>query len=200
MKRIKTIITIAAVLCIAMNSNTTPLAAKENTQVKEPYVNYSIETEGNNVPADAALISEDSYIEDGRQITVIVYKQADGTIITDTLSVSAMAAYSKNGTDTATRTRTISGWGSITITASFKWYTEGLFSYVKCTSMSASRSLDSKVVVSTWQKSYTKDYVSIGKAKAQVEYYFYNSTNPTQYQDGTFKITCTDSGTISDNN
>ncbi len=66
--------------------------------------------------------------------------------------------------------------------------------------MSATRSLDSKARVSTWEKSYTKDYVKIGKAKAQVKYYFYNSVFPAQYQDGTFKITCTDSGTISDNN
>lgn len=43
-------------------------------------------------------------------------------------------------------------------------------------------------------------YVSIGKATAQVEYYFYNSAVPFQYQEGTFKITCSDSGTISDNN
>lgn len=35
---------------------------------------------------------------------------------------------------------------------------------------------------------------------SQVEYYFYNSEVPYQYQDGTFKITCSDSGTISDNN
>lgn len=113
----------------------------------------------------------DSYIENGRVITETVYEQPDGTIITDTLDVSAIAPFSKNGTDTATRTRTIAQWGSITIKASFKWYT-----------------------------SYTKDYLSIGKAKAQVKYYFYNPVIPVQYQDGTFKITCTDSGTISDNN
>lgn len=41
--------------------------------------------------------------------------------------------------------------------------------------MSASHSLDSRAKVSTWEKNYTKDYVSIGTAKAQVKYYFYNS-------------------------
>ncbi len=162
-------------------------------------VNYSIELDDTLI-YDATIISTDSCIVNDRAVTTTVYQQSDGTIITDILDTSAVQPISKNGSDTATRTRTISGWGSVTITASFKWYTEGMFSYVKCTSMSASKSLDSKVKVSTWEKSYTKDYVSIGKAKAQVKYYFYNSKNPTQYQDGTFKITCSDSGTISDNN
>lgn len=147
----------------------------------------------------AVLLSSNSYIKDGQQITEEVYKQADGTIITDTLSFSATAAYSKEGSDTATRTRSISEWGSVTVTASFKWYTENMFSYVKCTSMSASHSLKSGAVASKFNKSYTSDYVSIGKAKAQVDYYFYNEKFPAQYQEGTVKITCTDSGTISDN-
>lgn len=149
--------------------------------------------------SDATLILTDSYIENGRQITVNVYELPDGTTVTDTLSVSAMTTYSKNGSDTAVRTREISGWGSITITASFVWYTEGLFSYVKCKNMSATRSLSSNAVVTTWETSYTEDYVSIGKATAQVKYYMYNSKVPVQYQEGTFKITCTDDGTISDN-
>lgn len=66
--------------------------------------------------------------------------------------------------------------------------------------MSASKSLNANVVASTWETSRTEDYVSIGKAYSQVNYYFYNSQFPAQYTDGTFKITCTDSGTISDNN
>lgn len=65
--------------------------------------------------------------------------------------------------------------------------------------MTSSYSLDSRVAVSTWNESYTTNYVSVGKAKAQVEYFFYNSLIPAQYQEGTFKVTCTDTGTISDN-
>lgn len=65
--------------------------------------------------------------------------------------------------------------------------------------MSVSRSLQSNVRVSTWECSYTSDYVKIGKATAKVKYYFYNSKVPVQHQNGTFKITCSDSGTISDN-
>ena len=147
----------------------------------------------------AQLISEKEYVENGRRISEKIYEQEDGTIIIDTLNVGANLLRSSNGSDTATRTRTISGWGSITITATFDWYTEGAFSYVRCSSMSASRSLVSGVVVSTWTTSRTSNYVAIGTANAQVEYYFYNSAVPFQYQQGTFKITCTDDGSISDN-
>ena len=125
----------------------------------------------------AKLISEKEYVENDRRISEKIYEQEDGTIIIDTLNVGADLMRSSNGSDTATRTRTISGWGSITITATFDWYTEGVFSYVRCSSMSASRSLASGVAVSTWTTSSTSNYVAIGTAKAQVEYYFYNYLN-----------------------
>jgi len=198
MKNIRGFLATIMTLCIIMNCNITVFAA--NLSAEQPCINYSIDIENDQALNDAIMISTNSYIENDRAITETVYRQSDGTVIVDTLNISAIAPFSKEGTDTATRKRTISGWGSITITASFKWYTEGLFSYVKCTSMSSSHSLDSKAVVSKWEESYTKDYVSIGKATAQVEYYFYNSAVPFQYQEGTFKITCSDSGTISDNN
>ena len=70
---------------------------------------------------------------------------------------------------------------------------------MKCTSMSASHNLDKKAVVSKWEKSYTEDYVSIGAAKASVKYKMYNSQVLVQFQEGTFTITCTDDGKISDN-
>lgn len=191
-------ITATCILIIAFFSNVTVFAASASSDV--PYVEYSIEAGTDEALVNATMVSSTSYVENDRMITQKIYQQVDGTIITDTLDVSAIAPLSPNGSDTATRTRSISGWGTITITADFTWYTSGAFSYVKCTSMSAYHSLNSKVIVSKWDKSYTKDYVSIGKAKAQVEYYFCNSVNPTQFQDGTFKITCSDSGSISDNN
>ena len=98
-----------------------------------------------------------------------------------------------------TRTRNISGWGTITIKAKFSWYTEGWFSYVRCDSMTEFKSLDSRVVVKKWTPSYTKNYTPLGKAKAQIEYKLVNPAVPYQHQTGTFKITCTDTGTISDN-
>ena len=180
-----------------LNSNTMIFAS--NSPSKESHVSYTIDIEDDEALADIDIISKNNYIENGRAITETVYRKTDGTIITDILDVSAIAPLTKDGSDTVSRTRKIGGWGSIKLKAGFKWYTKGNFSYVKCTSMTASRDLDSKACVSKWEKDYTKDYVSIGKAKAQVEYSFYNSANPTQFQNGIFKITCSDSGTISDN-
>ena len=197
MKYIKRFFTIIMIVCVITGNNMTAFAATLSKE--EKYVNYSITIENDSILNSAELISNNSYIEDGRMITEAIYKQPDGTIIIDTLNVSAIATFSKNGSDTATRTRIISGWGSITITASFSWWTKGAFSYVQCTGMSASHSLNSKAAVSKWNTSCTEDAVSLGKARAQVEYYFYNSEVIFQYQEGTFKITCSDSGTISDN-
>jgi len=155
----------------------------------------------NNLEVSSGLkeISSDVYYENDQIISESVYEDENGTIIIDSLETSINALKSKKGTDTATRSRTISGWGTVTITAKFQWYTANGFSYVKCVSMNAYRSLSDGVSVAKWDKSYTSDYVSIGNAVAKVEYQFYNSSNPVQYQKGTFKITCTDTGTISDN-
>ncbi len=159
---------------------------------------YTIEIEDSALE-NATLISSVESIEGDRRITVKTYKDGDGTIIIDTLNVYAYPLRSPNGSDTAIRTRTISGWASITIIANFDWYTEGYFSYVRCSSMSTGRTLQPGVVVDTWNTSRTENYVSIGSAKAEVEYFFHHDNVPYQYKEGTFRITCTDSGTISDN-
>lgn len=186
-----------ALLTLIFTTNIT-VFAMETEKSNGP--KYSIEIENDSLLEDATLLNIESDVVDGKLITIKTYELPDGTKVIDTLTVSAVRPYSPSGTDTATRTREISNWGKISLTASFQWYTEGLFSYVKCTSMSTSRSLNANAVVSTWETSRTNDYVSVGKAHAQVKYYFYNSQFPVQYTDGTFKITCTDSGTISDNN
>lgn len=46
---------------------------------------------------------------------------------------------------------------------------------------------------------YILAFVSVGAAKASVKYSMYNSKFPAQSQKGTFTITCTDEGKISDN-
>jgi len=191
MKYLKTLLATFFIACVAFSSNNVVYAAEQD-------IEYDIEIEDAYME-NATVVSSDSYIEDGRLITETVYQLEDGTIIIDTFNRSAISPCSPNGSDTATRTRNIVNWGTITITASFTWYTQGAFSYVKCNSMSATKSFPNQVVVHTWDTSYTSNYVALGKASAQVEYYIYNSVNPTQHQDGTFKITCTDSGTISDN-
>lgn len=90
-------------------------------------------------------------------------------------------------------------WGSISITASFKWRTAGRFSYVKCTSVSTSKNLSSNAVVNKWDVTKTSEEVTIGRAKASVDYYMYNKQIPVQYRKGNLTIWCSDSGTISDN-
>lgn len=143
MKKNRMIIMIFLVLGIILNENIVTFAKDDETNVR--YVKYSIENNEN--LSNYNIISTENYIKNDRLITKTVYQQPDGTIITDTLDISAIAPASRNGSDTATRTRTISGWGSVSITASFKWYTKGMFSYVKCTSMSASHSLDSRAIM-----------------------------------------------------
>ena len=79
-----------------MNASVTTFAA-DNSVDEGTSVAYSIEIEDDSALDNATIVSSNSYIEDGRQNTVIIYEKEDGTIITDTLSVSAIATYSKNG-------------------------------------------------------------------------------------------------------
>lgn len=182
-----------------------PSAAAASTSKEDSEPLYTIELE-DSMTEGATILSEETVIEDGRMITVTKFLTEDGLLVTDTFERSALATLSANGTDTATRTRDLGFFGSVTVTASFRWYTDesaGIpgvgVAYVKCTSMSASGTVPSNCTRSTWDKDYTKDYVSLGKAHAQASYYIYENANPFHYTSGTVKITCTDSGTISDN-
>lgn len=153
----------------------------------------------------AIMLSEETFVENGRMITVTEYQTAAGDIITDTFERSAIVPYSKNGTDTATRSRDLGDYGVVTVTASFQWYTDsnaGIIGvrYVRCTGMSAKHTGASSLVeVSQWETDYSSEYKSFGTAYAQVSYYMYNKNVPMQYQSGTVKITCDDTGSISDN-
>lgn len=163
---------------------------------------YNIDIQGdmlNNAKVISKIKSqEDPYTE----VTTIIYQLENGRLVTDTLSV--FHSKSADGSDTATRTLEQSGRFSITITATFKWYdgknSLGIpTSYVKCSSMSASYTTYQDFVNSKFEKSHTSDYIGIGTAYAKVDYYFYSSSAPFLYNEGTFKITCSDEGTISDN-
>ena len=198
-KTMKSLVLVGTAIMLTFGMSVSSFAADACVgELKNSEGIYSIDMDDTAL-AGAAHISSETYIENGRMITVDVYKQQDGTIITDTFERSATAMLSKEGTDTATRSRHLNGWGSISITASFKWYTQGNFSYVTCLSMNASHDLDKDAVLSKWEESYTEDFVSVGAAKASVKYSMYNSKFPAQSQKGTFTITCTDEGKISDN-
>ena len=147
---------------------------------------------------DAKIISSESYVDGRKQITKTVYEQSDGTIIVDELTIGTNLLRSANGSDTAVRTRTIENFGTITLSASFSWYTKGNVSYVTCTSMTATKPNKAGIVCDKWQTKRTTEYVSFGKAYAQVSYQFHLQSAPAKYVEGTFRITCTDNGTISD--
>jgi hypothetical protein len=165
-------------------------------------LDYSIEFE-DSLLDEAVLVGSADSVSSGRRTTTTVYTLPDGTSVTEVFERSAGLLRSANGTDSATRTRTISDWGSITVSASFHWWTDtsGILpiAYVQCTAVSASKNISSQAVMSTWDVERTPNAVSIGKASGWVDYYMYNSQIPVQYRAGTVKISCTDSGTISDN-
>ena len=172
--------------------------AEDLTNNTDTAVNEDLATDDSAL-LGAKIISTESYTEGRKYITKTIYELPDGTTITDQLVVGTDFLRSANETETATRTRTIENFGTIKIKATFSWYTAGKFSYVKCTSMTATPPTKNGVVCDKWDTEYTSEYVSIGKAKAQVSYQFHLKDAPAKYVDGTFKITCTDNGTISDN-
>lgn len=191
-------VALGGILCFPITSFA---AESETSIVNSENLNdeFSIEFEEDTFLEGATLVDENTTVNNGLETTVKTYILPDGTEVIDTFNKPVIEARSKEGTATTTRSRTITNWGTIKITAKFQWYTKGLFSYVKCNSMTATKSLASTAVASTWKTSYTKDYVSIGKATASVDYHLTNSKFPLQYQKGTFKITCKDTGAISDN-
>lgn len=188
------------ITCIAMCNTSTAFAA-ETADVPSL---YSIEFEDSTLD-QCVLLSKNTYEENGRLITVTEYRTPSGDIITDTFDRSSISTFSKNGTDTATRTRSMGDYGKITVTASFRWYTDASagvvgVSYVKCTGMSSSHTnVHPNIVTSKWNESYTSEYQSFGVARAGVSYYMYNRLNPAAYQSGSVTITCDDTGAISDN-
>ena len=95
----------ALLMAVLLVVGATPSAfAAEQETVSEP---YSIEFNDSTLDG-ATKISEETYEENGRLITVTKYCTVTGDIITDTFERSSMRTFSKNGTDTATRTRAVS--------------------------------------------------------------------------------------------
>lgn len=181
---------------------TTTAFAYDEAKVS-PETSYSIESEDPMLDG-ATILSEETTIEGDRMITVIIYHTKDGLIVTDTLDRSAISTHSKNGKNTVTRKREMGNYGTISITATFQWYTNenaGIIGtgYVRCTEMSASWTNPTGYTCDVWETSYEDEYQSFGKAWAQVKYKIYETKAPMYEVKGTFKITCDDTGNISDN-
>lgn len=193
---------ISLLLTTAMLFSTATMAVAAEPQQKsgEDGVNYSVDF-GDTMLDTATKISEETIKENCRISTETTYLLEDGTTVVDIFTRGDNAVTrSANGSDTATRTRVDKNWGSISLTASFSWRTEGAFSYIKCTGASASKAgLHSNTFVKTWYLTKTTNEVSVGSANATLKYAFYDKTAPVFGTDGTLKITCSDSGTISDN-
>lgn len=105
------------------------------------------------------------------------------------------------GTMSTGETVSLGEWGSITLYASFEWYEEGLFSYVRCTSMNAvynhNTTFSNDVVITKWIIEKDSDFVRIGRAKVSLEYRLVNSKIPYQYKSGKITIYGWDDGSIS---
>lgn len=200
MKKLFSILLVSTVLLSIISSANA--ADIQDVNVESP---YSIEFEDSTLEG-ATVLSEETTIEDGRLITVTRFLTKDGLLVVDTFDRSAVIGLSAEGTDTATRTRDLGRYGKVTLTASFKWYTDksagipGIgIAYVKCTSMSASHTVPAGYTRDVWNKQYSSEYVANGKAYAQVSYKIYETNAPMYEVSGTLRIKCSDSGTISDN-
>jgi hypothetical protein len=200
MKKLSKALSFLGVYCFLLAITATTSYANNQGYVAP----FNIEVECNLI--ETAINSQTSQrVENGRLITTTTYLLNDGATLTDSLNTPLISLFSNSGTATTTRTRTHSTWGSIDLTGSFSWWRAtgplGLpFAYVEATSVSASRRLsNSSTVVSTWSSDRDRGAQSVGKAAVWVEYYMYTPTAPMLHWSGTFKITCNDNGTISNN-
>lgn len=173
---------------LSMNDNSNFTIECDNGIV---YDFESINTNSNNIliTSNEKMISNNTF-EVSRK-----YLDNYSNTIYDVITITRSAS----GSDVVTRQSRISNFTVVEITATFDWYTSGAFSYVRCSAMTACYTVTTNLGCSYFNRSKSEGYISLGKAYAQVDYRFYNTQIPVQYQAGTFKITCTDTGTISDN-
>ena len=84
MKNKNILISMIIIFCIIVNNNTVASAA--TTSHNDQYSTYYIKYDNDNLLDNATIISSESYRENNRKITTTVYKNIDGTLITDTLN------------------------------------------------------------------------------------------------------------------
>ncbi len=149
---------------------------------------------------DVKFISES--VEDYPDRTEYIKEYLDlktGEPIFDTVIVKKNLLRTDNGNDTISRKLNGSEW-TISLTASFEWTNPSVaeLSKVRCTYMNATKTKSSHISIATFDETRDSDWVKVGKAKAQVDYHFYVTENPMDYNKGTFGIACTDDGRIND--
>ena len=126
------------------------------------------------------------------------YRCDDNTTIYDTVEISKGVTRSDVGEDIVTRETNVNNFSTVGITATFDWNNYNSTRKVQCSAMTAWHSTPSGVTCQYFNKSKSNGYVTLGKAYAKVEYKFYNTAIPVNAYSGYFKISCSDTGTISD--
>ena len=116
----------------------------------------------------------------------------------DIVEISKGVTRSDVGEDIVTRETNVNNFSTVGITATFDWNNYNSTRKVQCSAMTAWHSTPSGVTCQYFNKSKSNGYVTLGKAYAKVEYKFYNTAIPVNAYSGYFKISCSDTGTISD--
>ena len=149
--------------------------------------------------------STETTYNNGRKTTVSIYILDDGTKVVDTFERGVNFARSLEGSDTATRSLEISPYGTIKLTASFRWWTSsgtpgalGSIQSVECTSATGSYELEKNCLCDRWSVTHTEGAIGIGKASATATGFLGSSTVPGIGRWGKITITCTDDGAITD--
>lgn len=151
---------------------------------------------------DAVLVNQEITKSELDNVQIVrTYSNDDGTVVNDIVNINYSTTRSLDGDITVQRSSNAAGFTTVSLIATFDWYEDGLYSYVQCSSMAAwyTSTAFSNVVCQYFNQNKSNGYVKIGKAFAEVSYKFYNKDYPAQATNDTFKITCTDTGTVSDN-
>ncbi len=187
---------IAAILTTLCQQTFATSNTAYEAEVEVVHYDLVIETD---IVAEELKISETTTIENGLLITTAVYELADGTIITDITTSSAVVQHSDYGSDSVTRELIIGNFATIELTGNFKWWKEGMTRIVQCTSASGKvLKKGSSTTQHQFRVEYSNKEVKWGYAYAQAKYNFYDTGVPVAGRSGTFYIRCSDEGTIKD--
>lgn len=163
---------------------------------------FVLEFESLDKQENAILTNQEvTNLESNNVQIVRTYLSDDGNTVNDIVNIIYSKTRSTDGDITVQRSSNAAGFTTVSLSATFDWYLDGLYSYVQCSTMAAwyTSTAFSNVVCQYFNQNKSNGYLKMGKAFAEVSYKFYNKDYPAQATNDTFKITCTDTGTVSDN-
>lgn len=206
------------IVILSLNSNLV-MANTANKDVEKVEVEIEGTTLSVSIENDSEFlksikdIESTSWKKGDKNYGTIQYSMEDGSIVVDKYEYTVnkplstqtgdnmlMAKISSGSVDWS-GSRSINYCGTISMSASFVWEPSDEYLFddgkVKCTSMSANYSIKSTWDKITWNKSKSSSWVYYGKAYAKVKYHFATpASGYTTFKRGTFKVTCSDSGSI----